>query len=307
MIETTGPDDAASPEQLRYGAVVTPGYRVLSLLSRGVEFETYDAWSEERFARCVVKTIRADRTSPSNRARLRREGMLLTTADHPHLVRGYQTGSRPRPFVVLETLSGATLGHLLTMRRRLLAAADVALLGSQLCAVLQFLHARGYLHLDVKPDNVIIEGGRAKLLDLSLAQPPGRVPPGLGTSAYMSPEQARGGRIASATDVWGVGITLYEAATRTNPFADPSAGAPDRDRRSSGSRPPTGRCATCGGPRDYLQLGERAPQIQRRRQLPRELADAINAALDPTATNRPTLSELDVVLNRVARSDRPPW
>src|SRR4051794_285763 len=89
-----------------------------------------------------------------------------------------------------------------------------------LCSALHYLHSQGYLHIDVKPSNVIAYNGSAKLLDLSIARPPGRAKRGVGTRQYMAPEQVRGATLTEATDVWGVGATLYEAATGAMPFPE---------------------------------------------------------------------------------------
>jgi eukaryotic-like serine/threonine-protein kinase len=275
------------------------GYRAIELLSRGQEFETYDAWSRERFSRCVVKTVRADRQSAANRARLLREGRILTTSDHPHLVRGYHLVAGPRPFVVMETLTGATLRHLIARRARPLGAGDVVMLGSQLVSALRFLHTRGHLHLDVKPENVVIDAGRVKLFDLSLAQRPGRIAARLGTPAYMSPEQVRGGRVGETADVWGLGVVLYEAATGVNPFRpDPLGQAPGTDTSA-------GWCRTCGVAADYRQLSYRAPSVRTVRRLPRQLAQLIDSTLEPLPTDRPSAAELHAVLHLIAGVDPP--
>ena len=296
-----GGSTPSADAELAYGVELAPGYRVLSLLSRGDAFETYDAWSEQRFSRCVVKTVREDRPSRAHHARLLREGTLVTTSDHPHLVRGYEVGTRPRPFVAMETLTGATLGHLIDLRSKPLAVADVALLGSQLCSVLRFLHGRGVLHLDVKPDNVVIEGARAKLLDLSLAHPPGVIEAALGTPGYMAPEQAAGGQIGEPADVWGLAVTLYQAATGFNPFRPP-ARRPSRSLPSLPSRPTLPSLPTLGS---EASSQVRAPAVASRRRLPREVGTAIDTALDPEPTNRPTMLELDAILNQAAGAALP--
>ena len=101
------------------------------------------------------------------------EGELLATLAHPHLVRGYELVSAPRLAVVMETLTGATLAALIEDPR--LGVVDTALLGRQLVSVLGYLHRRGWVHLDVKPANVVVQAGRAVLIDLGLASPPGQI------------------------------------------------------------------------------------------------------------------------------------
>ncbi|MYT28218.1 MULTISPECIES: serine/threonine-protein kinase [unclassified Streptomyces] len=210
---------APEPAPLAAGATVAPRYEVLAHLCRTGWLDLYDAWSQERECRCVVKVLRPDRRGDRClRAQLLCEGRWLQSFTHPHLVRGYETGEHPQPFAVLETLTGETLAHLIDRRRHRLAAHDLALLGLQLCSAVHYLHGKGLLHLDLKPSNIVIDCRRAKLLDLSIARPPGPAPPGIGTIGYLAPEQARGGILGPATDVWGIGSTLYEAATGRAPM-----------------------------------------------------------------------------------------
>ena len=215
----------------------------------------------------MVKLLRADRRDdPRVRQAVLLEGHLATTLAHPHLVRGYDVLDDP-PAVVLETLRGATLSALVDDEP--LGLADVAELGCQLVSVLGYLHRHDWLHLDLKPDNVVVDHGKAVLIDLSLAGRPGRGRPGAGTRGYLAPEQATRRGLSPATDVWGLGMTLVEALARTAPYGDeatwdspatlaagapPRAGRPGRARRAarrgpraaaaraSASTRPRGRC-----------------------------------------------------------------
>src|SRR5690242_5153694 len=91
-----------------------PGYHVVEHLRRGSLMDVYDCWSVERRCRCVVKVLRPDRSQDQHASRrLVREGRLLQRLVHPHLVRAYEIVRQPRPALVLETLTGATLGYLL--------------------------------------------------------------------------------------------------------------------------------------------------------------------------------------------------
>jgi serine/threonine protein kinase len=208
------------PAVVPVGAEVLPGYRVEALLARGGRVDTYDVTSLERDCRAVVKVVRADRVGDQHvREGVLTEGALVTTLAHPHLVRGYEVVIGPRPAVVLETLPGATLAALIDEHR--LGVVDAALLGRQLVAVLDYVHRHGWLHLDVKPDNVVVQEGRAVLIDLGLATRPGRVERGLGTEGYAAPEQDAGGTVSPATDVWGLAATLVECVTGAAPGRTP--------------------------------------------------------------------------------------
>src|SRR5699024_7902553 len=95
----------------------------------------------------------------SVRARLVREGHYLQRLSHPHLVRCFELHTAPVPVMILETLPGQTLSHLMSERRVGLNAADVIELGAQMCSALTYLHHENVLHLDLKPSNVIVHAG----------------------------------------------------------------------------------------------------------------------------------------------------
>jgi len=151
-----------------------------------------------------------------------REGRLLMRLAHPHLVRAYEVSRRG---VVLETLGGAALAALGRLDED-----DAVELGRQLCSAIGYLHRHRWLHLDLKPDNLIAEAGRLKVIDLSIAQRPGRIRPETGTRGYMAPEQERGGHVGPAADVWGIGSVLRAAG---HPDLAPGALHPDPARRPS--------------------------------------------------------------------------
>ncbi|MET7921722.1 serine/threonine-protein kinase [Streptomyces avermitilis] len=285
---------AAPP--LAPGTRPVPGYEVLAHLARTGWLDVYDVWSEERDCRCVIKAVRPDRRDQEQlREQLLREGRWLEAFTHPHLVRAYETFESPVPLVVLETLTGETLSHLVHRLRRRPSAADVALLGVQLCSAIHYLHGQGLLHLDLKPSNVVVDCGHAKVLDLSIARPPGPAPAGVGTFCYLAPEQARGGPLSAAADVWGIGITLYEVAAGDVPFChgDSREVSP---RGEKGDEPCDG--SVTGGRDDgYPQLEGTAPPIGSRRRLPGRLAAAIDGCLQTDPSSRPPVAELAAALD----------
>ena len=262
-----------------------PGYETIELLRRGRDLDVYDAWSEERAARVVIKAVRPDRLDrdgPSER--LLAEGRLLMRLTHPHIVRAYEVIEEPVPIVVLETLAGETLGHMIEVREVELSAPELAQLGLHLASAVRYLHRHGVLHLDLKPSNVIAECGRAKLLDLSVARPPGPAHPGIGTHYYLSPEQARGGELGPAADVWGIGVVLFEAATGEPAFDDPDG--PDESESDESVSETLDES-------DYPQLAAPARRIEELRSgLPRELADLVAACLAPEPQRRPGVEDL---------------
>jgi len=257
---------------------LVPGYRALRLLRNGEATAVYDAWSEERGCRCVLKVLRPRRAGRDGERALEAEGRLLLALSHPHIVRAYALVRRPRVALVLETLPGETLSHLLGRRRRRLAAADVAQLGLQLASALRYLHQAGMLHLDLKPSNVVCHAGLAKLLDLGIARSPGPGRRGVGTAGYLAPEQARGGALTAATDVFGLGGVLYEAST--------------------------GRAAFDAAPRHRTQRAGPARPVSAERRLPPLLAHAIDASLSLDQAARPSLDELARALAAAAGPSR---
>ncbi|MFJ8509705.1 serine/threonine-protein kinase [Streptomyces avermitilis] len=278
------------------GTRPVPGYQVLAHLTRTGWLDVYDVWSEERDCRCVIKAVRPDRPDQEQlRDQLLREGRWLGAFTHPHLVRAYETFEAPVPLVVLETLTGETLSHLVHRLRRRPSAADVALLGVQLCSAIHYLHGQGLLHLDLKPPNVVVDCGHAKVLDLSIARPPGPAPAGVGTFCYLAPEQARGGPLSAAADVWGIGITLYEVAAGDVPFCrgDSREVSP---RGEKGDEPCDGS-VTGGRTHWYPQLEGTAPPIGSRRRLPGRLAAAIDGCLQTDPSSRPPVAELAAALD----------
>jgi len=259
-------------------AVPVPGYELIELLRRGNDLEVHDAWCPRRRCRVIVKSLRADRRDDAAaRRRLQDEGRLLCALTHPHIVRGYEVHDE---FVVLETLRGQTLGHLVEHGPRL-TVEQVAHLGLHLISALANLHDHGVLHLDLKPSNVIAEAGRAKLIDLSVARAPGPVRPGVGTTYYMSPEQARGGEVTAAADVWGLGVVLFEAVTGEPAFDDP-------DDDGSGEVDPA----------DVPQLHRPAPALRG------PFAELVRACLAFEPAERPRLTEVAAQLEAIVELPR---
>ena len=259
------------------GTCLLPGYEVVAHLHRGAAFDTYDVWSEARACRCVAKVLRPDHLDDAHaRRHLQREGRLLQGLSHRHIVRAYEYLVEPTA-IIMETLTGATLAYLLEDSRKGLPIRDVAHLGLQLCSAMHYLHGEGFLHLDLKPGNIMCQSDVVKVFDLSIARPPGRGRKGAGTREYMAPEQARGGILTAATDVWGIGVVLHESVT----------GRPVFERLPSG----------------YDQLQRRAEPIMVP-SLPAPFAHSINRCLEPEPKKRPTIAELSETIAGIVGSPK---
>jgi serine/threonine-protein kinase len=178
---------------------------------------------------------------PERRARLEREAKALAAASHPNIagIFGLESAG-DRLYLVLEYVAGETLMHRIS--RGPLPLDEAFELAGQIAAGIEAAHEAGVVHRDLKPANVIItDEGQVKILDFGLATGAGKTPISgseptlldspaqafaathegvvLGTAAYMSPEQARGGRVDRRADLWGFGCILYEMLTGRQAFA----------------------------------------------------------------------------------------
>jgi eukaryotic-like serine/threonine-protein kinase len=203
-------------------------YRVLDELGRGgmgIVLRGHDAALDRAVA---IKVLRPDLASGPTRDRLLHEAQAAARFKHDHVVSVYAVAMTPDglPYIVMEYLAGPTLAQRITASPAL-GLREAAELAAQVADGLAAAHQAGLVHRDVKPSNIMLDPatGRAKLLDFGLARLAercsGLTQEGLvaGTPVYMSPEQARGQpRLDGRTDVYSLGMTLYEALTGEVPF-----------------------------------------------------------------------------------------
>jgi eukaryotic-like serine/threonine-protein kinase len=208
-------------------------YELQDVVGRGGMALVYRARDRRRKQPVAVKLL-ADNLAadPELRQRFSREAALAERLEHPNVVRVLDSGETDgRAFIVLEYVEGPNLAEEL-LRVGRLAPARVAELGVQAAAALAHAHARGLVHRDVKPQNLLLASdGTLKVSDFGIA----RIVDGtqltqvgavLGTAAYLAPEQAAGEETTAAADVYALGVVLYELLTgeRCGP-ADPPPGA----------------------------------------------------------------------------------
>jgi eukaryotic-like serine/threonine-protein kinase len=263
--------------ELSAGDEIAQGRSVLELLGGGNRYEAYRVWDEHLLSAMVAKVIRPDQVDSDAALRgLRREAEALDSLAHPVILRGYDAVfDPPHPHVLVEQVDGPTLRRL--VRRRGPLALEQALpLAGHLAGALHYMAAEGWVHLDLKPDNVMM-GVPPRVIDLSLARTferAARVRDHIGTNGYMAPEQCMpDGDIGPAADIWGLGATLYYAVTGERPFSKPASTEP-------GVAPE----------RRFPQLVEAVKPWPL--PVPAELAQPILACLSRSPEDRPTATEL---------------
>jgi hypothetical protein len=261
-------------------------YRLERKLGAGGFGVVWLAFDEKLEREVAVKIIQADGDDPVTH-RAAREARVAARLNHPGIVSLYELGEDDEAvYLVSELVPGRTMGEL--VRAGAVSDRDVARIGVALCDALAHAHDRKVVHRDVKPQNVIVVAepaagaGFAKLADFGVAQLAvgdalTRTGDVVGTLAYMSPEQAEGGRVTAAADVYSLALTLYEAWAGVNPVRGPTPAATAR------------------------RLGRRLPLLSAYRpDLPPDMCAWIDSALDPVSERRPDLRSLRGALVREA-------
>ena len=232
----------------------------------------YRAWDERLEREVAVKVFDGPGAADP---RVLREAQAAARLNHSGIVTLYELGrDSSRSYLVSELVDGDTLA--LLNRDGVLSDRDVAELGIEICEALAHAHARGVVHRDVKPQNLLVAArtGRAKVMDFGIARVLGGDPltaagDVIGTIAYMAPEQAEGDIAGPDADTYSLALTLYECWAGRQPIA--------RDTPAA-----TARAVGKGAP----PLGELRPD------LPEALTHAIDACLRPAPHERPGLEDL---------------
>jgi eukaryotic-like serine/threonine-protein kinase len=276
-VPTTAPPETKSGWGFETGDPIVPGRTAQSLVGGGERFEAYVAWNERLLTPTVIKILRPAMVGDERARRsLAREGELLAKLQHPGLTRLFGMDAEgERPFLEIEYVEGPRLSTLIRRHGRL-NPEQAFPLGRQVAATLHFLHAEGYVHLDVKPSNIIM-GPTPQLIDLSVARRIDRahlINGFVGTDAYMAPEQADPElwpTIGPKSDTWGLAATLYFAVAKQLPHT--------KGRRDG------------VGPERFPQLVEDPTILDPLRHSP-GMSELIMACLVRNPDQRPSVAEL---------------
>ena len=297
------------------------GYRIVRALGEGGMGVVYEAEQERPKRTVALKVIRAAFASNSMRARFEMESELLGRLQHPGIAGILEAGSfnsplGPQPFLTMELVRGEPLLTFAQSKR--LSIADRIELFSNVCDAVQHAHSRGVIHRDIKPANILVEcsdqeatSGRPRVLDFGVARLVGELDAGtpvrtatgelIGTPAYMSPEQflLRPAELDIRTDVYSLGVTLYELLAGAPPFdldGLPVAQIPGRIGTSS-PRPLSSIHPTCKGDIETVVAKSIAPERERRYSTASELAAELRRIL----VGDPVLARPESRTERVVR------
>ncbi len=293
----------ASPDVARAGSV-GPGrtlgrFQILSLLGEGGMGEVYLAEDSELHRRVAIKLVKWGGGSEALLRHFEQEKWILAGLNDPHIARlyGAAIAADGRPYLVMEYVEGEPLD--VYCRERRLTVADRLGLFRKVCAAVSYAHQHLVVHRDLKPANIrvtpegepkLLDFGIAKLLDPAAENANGHTVTQLGamTRSYASPEQLRGDSVTTATDIYSLGVVLYELLCGRLPF-DPKHRDADQTVPRPGSVAPTAAVA-----------GERGTTPARLvRQLAGDLDNIVGLALRPEPARRyPSVSQFSDDLRR---------
>lgn len=217
--------------ELPIGTLLSGRYQVLGTLGTGGMALVYHARDLNLQREVAIKILREDPTSDSSfQARFVHEARAAANLLHPNIVTVYDFGQDgARTFIAMEYVQGTDLKTLMRRRGRLPIEEAVGLV-IQACAGVGYAHRAGLVHCDLKPHNILITSdGRAKITDFGIARVLASIHPEevsdvvWGSPQYFAPEQAAGAAPSPASDVYSLGIILYEVLTGSLPFQAPDA------------------------------------------------------------------------------------
>jgi len=269
-----------------FGDILGDRYALSGLLGTGGMAEVFLAHDRLLGRELALKVLREEYAKDEGFvSRFRKEARSAAALSHPYVVQIYDHGRAEdgRYYIAMEHVPGGNLEDLI-LRRGSLDPAEAANLASQVAEVLGAAHERGIVHRDIKPQNVLLdEAGHAKVTDFGIALAASRTSTSetgllFGTPSYMSPEQAMGERVGAPSDLYSLGVVLYEMLTGSVPFAAEGALATAMKHVTEQPLPPRKRNPLVPEGMDALVMGLLAKNPENRYKSAAELVEDLRRA-----------------------------
>ncbi len=268
--------------------------RVLGEGAMGVVYEGKDTRLHRKVAiKTILKSALDSSSAKEYSMRFAREAQAVARLNHPNIVQVFDFAEEGDvAYIVMELVRGRELKTFFDAKERFELKETVHIVG-ELCEALHFAHEAGIIHRDIKPANVMIDAqGRVKLTDFGVARiaDPDRTVSDktqagmvVGTPAYMSPEQIQGLTLDRRSDIFSVGVILYEFLCGTKPFAGTGAWAIAKKILSEQPEPPSSRNPALSPLFDAVVLKALAKDVEQRYQTARQLGYALQRAAEGVA------------------------
>jgi serine/threonine protein kinase len=221
-------------------------YRLENLVARSGMASIYKATDLENERTVAIKIPHPEvEADPLFYDRFKREEEIGKKLDHPGVMRVYADADRSRVYMVMEWVEGKLLRQILIEQKKLPIERAIRItLG--ICEALEYIHSKGVVHRDLKPENIMVDANdRVKLIDFGIAGSVGmrrltfaKLTHAMGTPDYISPEQVKSKRGDARSDIYALGVMLYEMLTGEVPFHGPNAFAIMNDRLLNNPIPP---------------------------------------------------------------------
>ncbi len=216
---------------LAVGTLLDDRFEITDIIAKSGMASLFKANDRKTGAAVAIKVpylqIESD---PAGFDRFRREEEIGLQLEHPFILKFVPVEKKSRPYIVMEYLEGQTLSELLKNIRPL-PEPDAVKIASRICEALEYMHQKGVIHRDLKPQNIMLcNDGSIRIMDFGIARSQASrrltfvgFTPAMGTPDYMAPEQVRGSRGDQRTDIYSLGAILYEMSTGEPPFGGDSA------------------------------------------------------------------------------------
>jgi type IV pilus assembly protein PilB len=287
-------------------------YRILRELGHGGMAVVYEAYDEQNDRKVALKTLPSNLVDRKTVARFHREGKAQADLNHDNIVKVYDVGTADNThYIALELISGKTVRNIIRKSGHL--GPDKTLrIARQVCDALAFAHSQLYIHRDIKSGNIMIdETGNAKVLDFGLVQITGmtimtQTGNVVGTPEYMSPEQIAGQDVDARTDLYSLGVTMYEMLTGSLPFTGDSPQKIASQVRFEEAAPVTDIVPTVPKPVETVVARALAKSPEERFQSAEEMAAAINECAHPSDESKTSSKDLREAILNLDRQDHSP-